>query len=94
LLAKYKLMRELGTSSIVQGKVPNGPIEVALREGKLRTIGYGACLRKIEENEGFSESEQDLAHRLQDLRTLSSISLQMLTWKMFAHMQLGCSSKR
>jgi hypothetical protein len=68
LLAKYKLIRELGISSIVQGRVPDGPIEVALREGKLRTIGYGACLKKIENREGFSKAERDLAHKLQELR--------------------------
>lgn len=68
LLAKYKLMRELGVSSIVQGRVPDGPIELALREGRLRTIGYGACLQKIEEQEGFSKTEKYLARKLQELR--------------------------
>lgn len=61
-------MREVGVSAIVQGRVPDGPIELALREGRLRTIGYGACLQKIEEQEGFSKTEKDLARKLQELR--------------------------
>jgi uncharacterized protein YutE (UPF0331/DUF86 family) len=68
LLAKYKLIRECGISSIVLGNLPDGPIEVASREGRLRTIGYGGCLKKIQENECFSETERKLVHRLQDLR--------------------------
>jgi uncharacterized protein YutE (UPF0331/DUF86 family) len=67
-VSKYKLIREFGISSIVLGKVPDGPIEVASREGKLRTIGYGGCLKKIQENEGFSGTELEMVHRLQDLR--------------------------
>jgi len=68
LLAKYKLIREFGLSSIVSGKVPDEPIELASRKGNLRTIGYGACLKKIQDNEGFSTTEFDLVHRLQNLR--------------------------
>jgi uncharacterized protein YutE (UPF0331/DUF86 family) len=68
LLAKYKLIREFGISSIVSGKVPDEPLGLASREGNLRTIGYGACLKKIQDNEGFSTTELDLVHRLQHLR--------------------------
>ncbi len=68
LLVKYRLIRRFGLASIVRGNIPDGPIERASREGRLHTIGYGACLKKVQQMEGLSETELDLVRVLQDLR--------------------------
>lgn len=68
LLVKYRLIRRFGLASIVRGNIPDGPIERASREGRLYTIGYGACLKKVQQMEGLSETELDLVRVLQNLR--------------------------
>ena len=68
LLVKYRLIRQFGLSSIVRGNVPEGPIEKASREGRLYTIGYSECLKRIQEEEAFSEAERKLVRGLQNLR--------------------------
>lgn len=68
LLVKYRLIRRFGLASIVRGNIPDGPIERASREGRLYTIGYDACLKKVQKMEGLSETELDLVRVLQNLR--------------------------
>ena len=68
LLLKYRLMKEHGLESIVHGSIPEGDLVAAASSGRLRTIGYGRGLEIIREQEGFSESEQELFSRAQNLR--------------------------
>lgn len=68
LMAKYRLVKERGLSAIVRGTPPTGDLIAAAVSGSLKTIGYGECLRAIRENEGFTETEEELVGRLQQLR--------------------------
>ena len=68
LLLKYRLMKEHGLESIVSGPFPEGDLVAAASSGRLRTIGYGRGLEIVREQEGFSETEQELFRRAQYLR--------------------------
>lgn len=68
LLAKYRLVKEHGLIAIIRGAVPSGDLRVAALNGSLRTIGYGECLKAIRKDEAFSEIEEELVSRVQQLR--------------------------
>jgi len=68
LLAKYRLVREHGLLSIVRGNLPPGDLLASSAAGRLRTIGYGECLKAIREDESFTEMEDELIRQVQDLR--------------------------
>ena len=68
LMAKYRLVRERGLSAIVRGTPPEGDLIAAAVSGSLKTIGYGECLKAIQENEDFTEMERELVARVQQLR--------------------------
>lgn len=68
LLLKYRLVKEHGLGSIVNGSIPEGDLVAAASSGSLRTIGHGRGLEIIQEQEGFSVTEQELFRRAQNLR--------------------------
>ena len=68
LLLKYRLVKENGLTSIVNGPTPQGNLVAAAVAGSLRTIGYGKGLGRIREIEGLTETEEELFRRAQDLR--------------------------
>ena len=68
LLLKYRLIREAGFPSIVNGAIPKGDLVAAASSGRLRTIGYGQSLKKTGKYEGFSDTERELFLRAQNLR--------------------------
>ena len=68
LLLKYRLVKESGFSSIVNGSVPKGDLVAAATSGRLRTIGYSQGLKEIQQQEGFSKTERELFLRAQNLR--------------------------
>lgn len=68
LLLKYRLVKEYGLESIVKGSIPKGDLVAAASSGGLRTIGYSEGLKKIWQDEGFSEIERELFRRAQELR--------------------------
>ena len=68
LLLKYRLVKEGGFGSIVNGSIPKGDLVAAASLGRLRTIGYGQSLKKIRKYESFSETERELFLRAQNLR--------------------------
>lgn len=68
LLLKYRLIKDGGFSSIVNGSIPEGDLVAAASSGRLRTIGYGQSLKIIGQHEGFSETERELFRRVQNLR--------------------------
>lgn len=68
LLLKYRLIAEGGFGSIVKGRIPKGDLVAAASSGRFRTIGYTEGLKKIEQDEGFSDTERELFERAQHLR--------------------------
>ena len=68
LLAKYRLVTDKGLEAIVRGAVPTGDLLAVARSGAMRTIGYGECLKAIREDEAFTEMEEELVERIQQLR--------------------------
>lgn len=68
LLAKYRLVKDKGLGAIIRGAVPTADLLAAARSGTMRTIGYGECLRAIREDESFTEMEEELVGRVQQLR--------------------------
>ena len=68
LLLKYRLVKEHGLESIVNGSIPKGDPVAAASSGRFRTIGYSQGLKMIRQDEGFSETERELFRRAQDLR--------------------------
>ena len=68
LLLKYRLVKEHGFESIVNGSIPTGDLVAAASSGMLRTIGYGQGLEIIRQHEGFSKTERELFRRAQNLR--------------------------
>ena len=68
LLLKYRLVTDGGLRSIVKGSIPRGDLVAAASSGRLRTIGYSEGLKKIRQDESFSETERELFGRAQNLR--------------------------
>ena len=68
LLAKYRLVKEKGIRAIVRGVLPSADLLTAARSGSLRTIGYGECLKAIRKDEAFTQMEEELVDRVQQLR--------------------------
>lgn len=68
LMAKYRLVKEKGLAAIVRGAPPSGNLLAAARNGSLKTIGYGECLKAIREDESFTQAEEELVGSVQQLR--------------------------
>lgn len=68
LLAKYRMVREAGLQSIVQGKLPAGDIERAVQEGNFSTLGFGEVLDLVDAIEGMRDDEKDIIYELVHLR--------------------------
>ena len=68
LLLKYRLVTEGGFRSIVKGSIPRGDLVAAASSGRLRTIGYSEGLKKIWQDESFSDTDRELFGRAQNLR--------------------------
>lgn len=68
LLAKYRLVRHFGLSAIIRGSVPEGDPLTLATSGRLRTLGYGECLKLIDKDEEFSDSEREMLEGVQQLR--------------------------
>jgi hypothetical protein len=68
LLAKFRLTSEMGLASIVEGKLPQGPVKEILRKGDFRTIGYAKCLTALDAIEPLNEMDAELVRDVARLR--------------------------
>ncbi|OGT20401.1 MAG: hypothetical protein A2522_09210 [Gallionellales bacterium RIFOXYD12_FULL_53_10] len=68
LLAKYRMVREAGLQSIVQGKLPSENLDRAVKEGNFSTLGFGKVLDLVGAIEGLMDDEKRLINELVNLR--------------------------
>lgn len=68
LLAKYRMVREAGLQSIVQGKLPSENLDRAVKEGNFSTLGFGKVLDLVGMIEGLTDDEKRLINELVNLR--------------------------
>lgn len=68
LLAKYRLVLEVGLQSIVRGKLPAANLERVVSKGNFSTLGFGDVLDLVDVIEGLREDEKNLIKGLANLR--------------------------
>ncbi len=68
LLAKYRMVREAGLQSIVQGKLPSKNLDQAVKEAKFSTLGFGKVLDLVGAIEGLTDDEKRLINELVNIR--------------------------
>ncbi len=68
LFSKYRLAQSHGLQSVIVTKLDADIDETVFLDGNFRTIPYSRCLEKIRSEEGFSEIEDELIERVQQLR--------------------------